>query len=622
MSSKFLLLAGLIWAQIGYAQNSSLEEMSKAYLSGISAKAERGIVKYSNEHSETPVQEYTLSTEETLIASDPEAESEISAVSNPSNNNILVVAVMETTDNIITDETQIKIFRSLDHGSTWALSTFAPMDIEFDNETSSGGGDPVLSYDGNGILHLTWLKVTTKIEGLSIRFVTRVLHATSVDNGLSWTIEDQEVSLGDADIFSVINPENGDGGDIVDKCWIVSDTNPDSPHFGNLYVFYVNIFIPGETGADYSIRSRVWNADEGWGPEIQAIPFEELQFVAFPQPVITSSGEVHLMASGATVIDEFTALYLSSSPDGGQSYSSPTRISYWDLPCFLQPTPVEPCVAGIAAERSQPSATLHYNPLNEDLYAVWYADGFLAPATIGTDIYFSESEDNGTTWSEPIILNTDTDEAIDNFMPSAVVSDSGILYVTWYDNRLGDEMTQYLGIAYNGINNTCGQEFSVSSVPYDFSTVGNSNGNFGVGEYNTTLFAGDKLLPFWADGRSGDGNLNLYMASLDVDVDSLSNCPVISGINPIDESVLNVSIYPNPVLDQINLEFNLLRQVESVRFTLLDASGKMLRDLIMRTPSAGPNSISFETSNLVSGSYFITIQPLGYTPLLRRIFKN
>ncbi len=402
-----------------------------------------------------------------------------------------------------------------------------------------------------------------------------------------------------------INPE----GELTDKEWIISDNNPASPHYGKLYLFYTNIEFPGETGADHEIRTKTWTEAEGWSDLGVAIPFEKLEFCHFSSPAITENGDLYLMVAGATRVDEYTAFYWVKTEDGGESYTDPAIISYWDLPCFLQPPfPIpSPCVEGIEAMRTFPSGYLYYNTLHQEFYAIWYADGFREPITEGTDIYFTRSTDQGLSWSEPFVVNQDDDEATDNFMPTGVVTPAGDFYVTWYDKRADENGADYYGSRYNRETGTFEQEFVITCTPTDFSTVGLGNANFGVGEYNTTLATESTLLPIWADGRSNNGDLNVLIAQIPIGGENMDRCTPVS-VNSLANSSLSLSVSPNPVAERLQLSITTDEALPAPEATIIDASGRLVQRLPLPGLIPGEQAFEFSVVGLSAGIYFISVR--------------
>ena len=439
----------------------------------------------------------------------------------------------------------------------------------------AGGGDPVLAYDTEGRLHLTWLSVTlnpvTLLLGPEMTF--SLLHATSTDDGVNWETDDGPVVTAMAEVsidFGTDTLTAVTTGRAVDKEWIIVDTFPNSPHYGKLYMVYAELDIIASDSVRYQILLQEWSASGGWSEARVAISTEDLRFCQFVNPAIDPEGNLHLLVAGASESDPFSALYHTQSQDGGVTFGVPNFVSYFDLPCFLQSPDSEPCVMGIGPDRTFPSNYLYSHPVTGELYAIWYADGFKEPVTEGTDIYFSRSSDGGATWMEAAVLNERDDPAVDNFMPTGVLTPKGDLFVTWYDQRIAVGKTHYYGIKYAG--GQFGEEFIVSNVPTDFATVGVSNGNFGVGEYNTTLSIGDRLLPIWADGRQNNGQLDLYLAVIEPE----GGVVAVRSLNTYD---LRLRIDPNPVSDRLIFSFLAGHGDTDFRGSIYDQSGRMVQQL-------------------------------------------
>lgn len=581
-----------------YTEAWAAEKFSHRYLQPIAADSSLSSLPLSN-------QQPTSFPAEQPVANEEGPESEVTAVMHPADTNVLVAAVMKTTANTTVDETEIVIYNSLDFGVTWTAATFNPMDADIGGETRTGGGDPVLTYGPAGLLHLTWIIRSLRVSLFppAIEDRTRILHAVSQDNGTTWTMDEEPVINGTRSVS--FSPE----GELTDKEWIISDNNPASPHYGKLYLFYTNIESPGETGADYEIRTKTWTATEGWSDLGVAIPFEKLEFCHFSSPTITENGELYLMVAGATRVDEYTAFYWVKTENGGDTYTDPAIISYWDLPCFLQPpfpTP-SPCVEGIDAMRTFPSGYLYYNALCQEFYAIWYADGFKEPLTEGTDIYFTRSKDQGLNWSEPIVVNQDDDEATDNFMPTGVVTPAGDFYVTWYDKRADENGADYYGSRYDRETGTFEEEFVISCARTDFAKVGLGNANFGVGEYNTTLATRNTLLPIWADGRSNDGDLDVLIAHIPITEESGNSCTPVS-INSLANSSISLSVSPNPVAERLLLSITVDKALPAPEATIINASGQLVQRLPLPGLIPGEQAFEFSVVGFPAGIYFISVQ--------------
>ena len=616
--SLFLLL--ILFAGALCAQRATPEAIQRYTQRWITEKYGTPTTEHTRDRDTAralPAPEAGKSLDEIIVSDAEGPESEVSAAINPRDTNKIVAAVMKTTVNSVPDRTTIGVYYSHDSGLTWTRSNFNSDEVVGLFDVKKGGGDPVLTYDKDGHIHLSWIYRLAVGLFVNPRDVTRVYHAVSEDDGVSWRIDSEPVMESEA--FAVVSDTIRLEGVFLDKDWLIADNNPSSPNYGNLYLFATRIESPGPNGVGYSILSSTWNATDGWSGMDTVITTEELPFVHFPSPTIAPDGTVYLMVAGATLADEFTAFYLVSSTDGGRNYSLPERISYWNLPCFLQPTAVASCVEGIPAARAMPAGSIYHNPVHDELYAIWYSDGYLdtiIPDTItvyeGMDIYFTVSKDQGANWSCPVTVNTDTVFTSDSFIPTGVVDGAGDFFVTWYDNRAEDGGTDYYGRRYDPGSETFGEEFVITTSRTDFATVGNANSGFGVGEYNTTIATDSTLLPIWADGRSNDGNLNVRIARINK-IDKLttgqdsSQC-VVTSVNSLRNDGMGLRLAPNPVTGPLQLTLELEAGTTGIRAEIIDAQGRLVRQLTLPGRlTAGEHRFTVPTVGLSPAPYFLSV---------------
>ena len=84
------------------------------------------------------------------------------------------------------------------------------------------------------------------------------------------------------------------------------------------------------------------------------------------------------------------------------------------------------------------------------------------------------------------------------------------------------------------------------------------------------------------------------------------------------KTLSNVKVYPNPVSDQINLTFQLNKEI-SVSIKIMDALGNEINTLLSQRLAEGNQVQNFSlNSNLSSGYYFIRIMA-GSETVVKRI---
>jgi BNR repeat-like domain len=305
---------------------------------------------------------------------------------------------------------------SRDGGRTWQRSLLPGVTI-FSDPTGPeiGASDPSVAYDA---VHGVWLVGTLTIEPNS----SNVYVARSTD-GLHWS--------GPVDVAS---------GQLLDKDWIVCDNGATSPFRGRCYAEYTDdeknttvsqfsndggltwspavrastilvgtqpvvradgtlVVVAGDyngaaalTGNIVSLRSTDGGATftRTVVSPLHARDNDPMRAIALPSVDIDSAGTIY-----ATWHDcRFRAacsendLVLSTSPDGGVTWTEPTRI-----PIAAATSSVDVFIPGLAAD-----------PLQPGRLALVYASYNSTACSAGTctlGIGFVMSQDGGATWSAP-----------------------------------------------------------------------------------------------------------------------------------------------------------------------------------------------------------------------------
>jgi hypothetical protein len=530
------------------------------------------------------------------LSNSEETESEIHAAVNPlDSNNIIVGAMKFSAENILASLT-FPIYYTKDFGSTWQLSEFNGTNDMPALTLVAGGGDPIIVFDDEGKAYLSWLTLSI---GIDLKIKAELHWAISDDGGATWTKQPNPIDEGElADIAAT-------AGKLPDKEWMASDLS-NSEHRGNVYVAYAYI---NSTDTTYNILVKTKDADsETFGAAVDVNP-QELAFAQFTSIDVDAKGIVHVMFGGATVADEVLSLYHVFSEDGGATFSEPVKISSLHLQCF-PPGQGECGVVGIDPNRMYPCPHLRVDksggPNDGNLYAVWTADGITDQKTEGLDIYYAKSEDRGQTWSEPMILNDNTDEASHQFFPSLDVNRKGNLVVTWYDRRndANNEFTDYYMTISRDGGNTFEPDFPVSTEASDFAMIGQANGNFGVGEYTQVITTDGYALPFWADGRTNDGNIEVFTSLIPLAQDQTTN---VNDVIAISSPLSIQSVFPNPVHDIANVDIR-LREPMQIQAKLFSNDGKVQRAYPAWNFGSGAHRLQLDVRGIAAGTYWLAIR--------------
>ena len=113
--------------------------------------------------------------------------------------------------------------------------------------------------------------------------------------------------------------------------------------------------------------------------------------------------------------------------------------------------------------------------------------------------------------------------------------------------------------------------------------------------------------------ENGGGN-NVYVDDIKI------YDPTAVGINEVYKAALNYNVYPNPVSDLLNVEFNLLEKT-NVLGEVFDISGRKIETIFNSEFSLGTHRYDYNASDLNAGVYFIKITLEGES-FTKRVIKN
>jgi hypothetical protein len=547
----------------------------------------------------------TLTTrgDEGQINSSDEPESELHAAVNPTDTNNIIVSAMKWSTGPLGADLTFPVYYTHDFGQSWTESTFTGTEGLGPFSIVAGGGDPILTFDADGTAYLSWLLLSLNLN-LSIDI--RLFWATSTDGGANWELQNTPIDEGE--LSGLTDPN----GRFVDKQWMVTDLNPESDNFNTTYVAYAEINFQ-DTSYNILVKSKAAGANSFTNTPLAITDGFEFPISQFTSIDVDSEGRVHVIFAAAESATDQLNIYHSVSTDGAVSFSEPVVISPFNIPCFPPDPSGDPCpnpILGIDETRVYPCPHLKIDksggPYDGSLYVAWTADGLTNSVTEGTDIYFSRSTDGGATWSPALILNNDTDPITDQFFSNLTVSESGVLGASWYDRRddPNNVLTHYYMTYSLDGGATFAQDMACSSEPADFSQIGAGNQNFGVGEYTQIVSTPNHLIPVWADGRTNDGNIDLYIGF--VPVTGNENVSV-QEISPITSKLSVQSPSPNPTTAISTLTFK-LKETSKVELRVVDARGKELGIFMEGTMGIGTYEADLDLSTYPSGTYFYVLE--------------
>lgn len=545
-------------------------------------------------------EESPLSGHDKRIYNAEEPESEIHAAINPKDSNWMAVSPIRMISQGPSAGLQCPIYYTKDFGSTWQKSSFvnSPRREEL---LQAGGGDPMLAFDADGELYLSWLNMGMTLIGGMIpdSLFMEMYWARSEDGGENWIREEGDIIVG-AGMSAIV----GGIDPIPDKQWTAVDLT-DGEFRNRMYTVLVLLKMKSQTEIDYDIV--VYRKDKGesaYDPNPTVLTDDSFDLTQHSQIEVDGNGRVHAMFYGSKSGNN--SLYYCYSDDGGDSFTDPKKITdfeFYGYQNFPGYNPADTLV-GLLTSRFYACPQLAVEKSsdieNPNVYVTWTAYGIGERAQTGIDVYFSKSEDGGATWSEPKIVNDDGGPNA-QYYSTIDVNENGVIVMTWYDRRddpANLSADYYMAFSFDE-GETFEPQFAISSQKSNFSEIGMQNGGFGIGEYNATVTTKGYAIPFWADGRGGFGSLDVYAAFVPISRDANS----VERYSYLDSEANIESIFPNPASDRVEFDISgKLATNATVRIVGIEGG------IFLKEDVAGNTRGKVDVSKLPSGSYFLVLE--------------
>ncbi|MEL6674151.1 MAG: T9SS type A sorting domain-containing protein [Bacteroidota bacterium] len=550
---------------------------------------------------ETPAPPYPLfmtDSSQGPLSGQAETESEIHAAVNPTDPNNLIVSAMQQDPTSTTNPLLFPTYYTNDLGVTWQKSSF--QGAHPTGDLVGGGGDPIIAFTSDGTAHITWLLLSLDNFPFSLDGTIGLYYGTSTDGGQTWNVQDDPIVFGKPTLSLFGGVTINDR--FVDKQWMAVDRST-GQYADNLYMAYFDVSVSPDTALTMQLLTKPAGQDSFLVAPVQVNTqsFANMQFASID---VGLDGVVHVSFWG-TFDGVNLSLYHAESLDGGATFQPENKISDFAFPFDSVSAAVTLDVIGVDRLYPCPHIVIDKSsgPHAGNIYAAWTAYGLTSQTTEGLDIYYSRSTDGGDTWSPAVVLNDDPNDSLHQFFPSLHVSDQGTLLIGWYDRRddPGNAKTHF----YMTTSTDGGQSFTpqlaVSSQESDHAVIGDNNGGFGVGEYTQVVSSGSLAIPIWADGRTNDGNINIYAAFIDLNTPATG----LERLNSLQDG-LSLEVLPNPVEDQLNLKLALQKPL-SVEIKVSDISGRELLVKDLSTLGEGEHRFSFSAADWAPGLYFVTV---------------
>ena len=356
--------------------------------------------------------------------------------------------------------------------------------------------------------------------------VSEVQLYKSVDNGRTWTPGRQS-----ALVATNFNYTTGalDGSIFHDNDQVTIDNNPQSRHYGRIYVTHIKFHIQPNAFSDYCPVQLDYTDDvPTFNPRLTV--FQHTAVVPdqpggpgtgqsanqWARPQVQANGTLDIAYAledcnsgiGPTFRDAEVIGRRRQFPGAPGADRPPGRFRRQSGPRGR---------AGTNRGARAPGSTgFQYNSLTGALGFAYQNNR--DRATSGASISYEQSTDGGLTWSTMryISVNGSGAPAVkDQFFPSLTNLANGTWVAIWYDRRNDPHNTRietFEGISKDGVTWT---NRDISTKSWDPNLAFFTSGAF-IGDYITVAASSKFVYPTWADGRTtqivrtGIGNTDIF----------------------------------------------------------------------------------------------------------------
>ena len=359
---------------------------------------------------------------------------------------------------------------SVDGGFTWAHGTLPGLTKGEGTGIYDAASDPAVAYDAK---HGVWLIASLP---LSATLQVPAVAVSRSSDGMNWG-----------------NPISVDASaPSSDKNWLVCDSWPSSPHYGNCYMEWDD-----PANFDDIVMSTSTDGGLTWGA---ATVTSGIATGIGGQPLVQPNGNV-IVPIESTVN---AAIIAYRSADGGASWSAPVSVS---------PIQFHGDAGGI---RSGPLPSAAIDGAG-NVWVVW-EDCRFRKSCSANDLVYSTSSD-GVRWSQVTrIPIDDVSSTADYFIPGIGIdpTTSGAsahvaLHYYYYSQSKCDSCSCQLFVGYissaNG-GSTWNTPTTLTAAPMELAWLPNSQNGLMVGDYIATTFVnGVPLGAFAVAQQTTGGNL-------------------------------------------------------------------------------------------------------------------
>src|SRR2546428_2431184 len=356
-------------------------------------------------------------------------------------------------------------YESFDGGKSWPVQGHIPGYEGFTDNT-----DPVGAFDGYGNYYSLLLPYQFAYAGGAHGTGSKVYQKSNLPNpamppeAVSVSVRPVDAPTATDWITTHRNASGVTGPDFVaidnnqgqepDKQWITIDNNPNSPNFNTIYAMFVTFSFDGLMSKAYVSTAKALRGGNhtDWTP-LQRLPsLSGSASDTYLLPHVDPSGTVWTSITNyPSRQSRSTAnLAVDYSTDGGMTWKGPLRVT------GAQNVTVPPLdyANTTFTDGIENTFTVGSKPVNGQypLYVACEDD-----SAGNGNVILSGSFDGGLSWSDPIQVNDNMANNVDEFQPQLAVAGDGTVSVNFYDRRLacpaaGTTEAAGAGIALDTVN--------------------------------------------------------------------------------------------------------------------------------------------------------------------------
>lgn len=292
----------------------------------------------------------------------------------------------------------------------------------------------------------------------------------------------------------------------VDKCWMAAGIRPGEPNSTRLYIAYNEGIIWSDD------MGQTWTAPTSLGSGIGFLPR------------VGPDGEVYV-----AYWDFDDGMLLRRSLNGGQSFTTHTIATRMDVWGTQQGSRFP------GQFRVPPLVYLDVDENTGVLYACYFDTTNIVDGQRNVDLYFTRSENQGTTWTTPVVINGDNDPPGDQFFSWIEVDSAGRIHIVTFDSRhtvQNDGVTDGMFDAYYTLSEDGGDtwtEFRLTPNSWNSADDGILGGSQFLGDYLGLAVAGNKAYPVYIDTTNGQSELYTNVISFESAIGDLLDFQVVRG---------------------------------------------------------------------------------------------